>query len=106
MPATQTQIDKVNAAVTPLYSDPDFATVTDISVSLTQTPPVPAPEVAVVEAVLDQAGLSAEGCKQRQGCFLGLSEKRGTRRGLSSTCLRTRWFRCSTIPRQPAPPPL
>ena len=51
MPATQTQIDKVNAAVTPLYSDPDFATVTDISVSLTQTPPVPAPEVDVVDVV-------------------------------------------------------
>ena len=51
MPATQTQIDKVNAAVTPLYSDPDFVTVTDISVSLTQTPPVPAPEVDVVDVV-------------------------------------------------------
>ena len=51
MPATQTQIDKVNAANLVLYSDPDFATVTDISVSLTQTPPVPAPEVDVVDVV-------------------------------------------------------
>ena len=51
MPATQTQIDKVNAANSVLYSDPDFATVTDISVSLTQTPPVPAPEVDVVDVV-------------------------------------------------------
>ena len=51
MPATQSQIDKVNAANSVLYSDPDFATVTDISVSLTQTPPVPAPEVDVVDVV-------------------------------------------------------
>lgn len=49
MPATQPQIDKVNAAVLPLYADPDFATVTDINVSLTQTPPVPAPEVDQVD---------------------------------------------------------
>ena len=51
MSASQSQIDKVNAAVAPLYSDPDFATVSDISVSLTQTPPVPAPEVDVVDVV-------------------------------------------------------
>jgi hypothetical protein len=51
MPASQSQIDKVNAANSVLYSDPDFATVTDISVSLTQTPPVPAPEVDVVDVV-------------------------------------------------------
>ena len=51
MPATQSQIDKVNAAISPLYGDPDFTTVTAISVSLTQTPPVPAPEVDVVDVV-------------------------------------------------------
>jgi hypothetical protein len=51
MSASQSQIDKVNATVAPLYSDPDFATVTDIKVTLTQTPPVPAPEVDEVDVV-------------------------------------------------------
>lgn len=49
MSATQPQIDKITAAIQPLYSDADFATVQDIVVSLTQTPPVPTPEVDQVE---------------------------------------------------------
>lgn len=49
MSATQAQIDKVTAAIQPLYDDPDFAGVTDILLELTQTPPAPAPEVDPVD---------------------------------------------------------
>lgn len=38
---TQNQIDKVTAAISPLYSDPDFTGVTDLTVQVTQTPPAP-----------------------------------------------------------------
>lgn len=46
---TQAQIDKVNAANSPLYNDPDFVGVSDISVSITQTPSAPAPETDSVD---------------------------------------------------------
>jgi hypothetical protein len=45
MSVTQAQIDKVTAAITPLYSDPDFATVTDMNVAVTQTAPPTEPVV-------------------------------------------------------------
>ena len=45
MSVTQAQIDKVTAAITPLYSDPDFATVTDMNVAVTQTEPPTEPVV-------------------------------------------------------------
>ena len=39
---TQEQIDKVNAAIAPLYSDPAFSTVQgDFVVKFTQIPPAP-----------------------------------------------------------------
>ena len=38
---TQAQTDKVSAALTPLFTDPDFAGVSDFKVTVTQTPPVP-----------------------------------------------------------------
>lgn len=40
---------KVIAALQPLYSDPDFTGVTDMNVSVTSTPVVPAPEVDQVD---------------------------------------------------------
>ena len=46
---TQPQTDKLNAALAPLVSDPDFATVTDISLSVTQTPSLPAPVTDVLD---------------------------------------------------------
>ena len=49
MPATQAQIDKVTAAISPLYADPDFSTVTDFNVAVTQTPVAPAPEVDQID---------------------------------------------------------
>ena len=47
---TQAQTEKVTAALTPLYSDPDFATVTgDFIVSLTQITAAPAPETDQID---------------------------------------------------------
>ncbi len=40
---TQPQTDKLTAALMPLATDPDFITVTDIKLSVTQTPPLPTP---------------------------------------------------------------
>lgn len=48
---TQAQIDKVTAALTPLYADPDFAGVTDMNVAVKQTPPVPVESVDQVDVV-------------------------------------------------------
>lgn len=48
---TQTQIDKITAAVQPLYADPDFVGVTDLTVQVTQTPPVPVTTTDPVDVV-------------------------------------------------------
>lgn len=41
---TQAQTDKINAAMQPLYADPDFVTLTsDFVVSFTQVPAAPVP---------------------------------------------------------------
>ncbi len=40
---TQSQIDKITAALAPLYADADFAGVTDMNVAVTQVPAAPAP---------------------------------------------------------------
>lgn len=48
---SQSQVDKVIAALAPLYADPDFSTVTDMNVAVTQTPPVPVTEVDQVDIV-------------------------------------------------------
>ena len=48
---SQPQIDKVTAALTPLYADPDFATVSDMNVAVTQLPPEPAPVTDQLDVV-------------------------------------------------------
>lgn len=51
MPASQVQIDKIIAALTPLFSDSDFVIVTDMNVAVTQTPPILAVEVDQVDVI-------------------------------------------------------
>lgn len=46
---TDSQNAKLVSVLQPLYADPDFVGVTDLSVSVTQIPPVPAPEVDQVD---------------------------------------------------------
>lgn len=48
---TQPQIDKVTAALIPLYQDADFATVTDMNVAVTQLPPEPTPIVDQLDII-------------------------------------------------------
>ena len=38
---TQPQTDKLNAAIAPLVNDPDFMTVTDVKLTVSQMPPSP-----------------------------------------------------------------
>ena len=49
MPLSDAVTGKIIGALQPLYSDPDFAGVTDMNVAVTSTPVVPAPEVDEVD---------------------------------------------------------
>lgn len=49
MPLSEVVSGKIVAALQPLFSDPDFAGVTDMNVAVTSTPVVPAPEVDQVD---------------------------------------------------------
>lgn len=49
---TQVIIDKITAALSPLYTDPDFAEVTDMNVAVSsQVVPPPAPTVDQIDVV-------------------------------------------------------
>ena len=48
---SQPVIDKITAALTPLYTDADFAGVSDMNVAVTSVPTVPAPVVEQVDVV-------------------------------------------------------